>query len=210
MALARTADEPCERYDEASCANFTMLDLVERRAQRRPGLEVPHPCRRPIAGFAVAGLHWHYAVCHHDGPVSKTVLFTAQQTPSYAQTQELLTGCSPRGITRRGDDIWLSGRCGEEQRAIHVRKLDVTLGATTTGEEVTCEDDDLILELDGERVAFDEATVGLGALLSPHRFVAEARAVWTGRTLIVAHAVGERLVIDRHHCRAGMLTRRSR
>ncbi len=210
MALARTGDEPCERYDEASCANFTMLDLVERRAQRRPGLEVPHPCARPIAGFAVAGLHWHYAVCHHDGPATKTVLFTAQQTPSYAQTQELLTGCKPRGITRRGDDIWLSGSCGGEPRAVHVRQLDVTLGTTTTGADVACDDDELILLLSGERTALKADTIGLGALMPSHLVADDARAVWTGETLIVARPVGERLVIDRHVCRAGALQRSAR
>lgn len=207
MALARTVDEPCERYDEPTCANFTMLDLVQARARRRPGLEVPHPCQHPVAGFAVAGVHWHYAVCHHDGPTPTTVLFTAQQKPSYAQTQELLTGCTPRGLTRRGDDIWLSGICSGDQRAVHVRKLDVTLGASSTRDEVTCRDDELIVQLDGDEVKLDASTVGLGALLPAHLVPADARAVWTGEALLVAQAADGRLEIARHHCRAGALHR---
>ncbi|HHH27908.1 MAG TPA: hypothetical protein ENK57_06145, partial [Polyangiaceae bacterium] len=36
LALARTIDEPCQRYDAPSCANFAILDLLEVDASHRP------------------------------------------------------------------------------------------------------------------------------------------------------------------------------
>ena len=82
-------------------------------------------------------------------------------------------------------------------------------GATSTGDDVACGAGKLTLELDGREVVFDRDAIGLGALLPRHLVPDGARAVWTGRALLIARAVAGRLEIDGRPCRAGTLTRGS-
>src|SRR5690606_20450286 len=150
VALVRGDREACEVNGPTTCTLFGMHELPPDGSDGpRPRLALPDPCDRGIVGFAVMGSHLHYAVCNEEEqPV--TTLFTARSSPSYAQAEQLLEGCDPAGLSRLGDELWVTATCGASRAAVRVSGIEVgqtkiALSNTT----IACEEDEkaIVLEL---------------------------------------------------------------
>jgi hypothetical protein len=132
-------------------------------------------------------------------------MFTIERSPDYAQAESLLEGCVPLGATTLGRDVLLVGRCGSERRAVRVGRRESAVQAVGLSElTVLCVGvDRLRLRATGSS-ALDQVVnspeSGLGVLLPERLGPVDSRAVWTGKSLVVASAVGNRLVVRRHTC----------
>jgi hypothetical protein len=209
LAFVRGPREPCTIGGSELCASFGIRALpATSSAAMRPHLVVPTPCERGIIGVAVADGRWHYAICARDGVQKTVTVFSAQRDPAYAQAQELLAGCTPRGMSTIGNAIWLTGRCGDRRAGVPVRSVGQSQRARDMGDvSVRCEGKQPVLANSSVRIALDKPSRRLSALL-PNKIAPDgARAVWTGQTLLVAARVGKQLTVSRHRCRDGIFLR---
>jgi hypothetical protein len=198
--------ETCSTGSEERCASFGIRTLpTTGSANLRPHLVVPTPCERGIVGIAVADGRWHYAICALDGVQQSVTVFSAQRDPAYAQAQELLAGCVPLGLSAIGNAIWLAGSCGDRRASVHVRAVGVSQRPRDMHDAtIRCEGQRPVLAGSSIRIALDEPSSRLAALLPSRVAPLGARAVWTGKALLVATAVGSKLTLSRHRCRDGI------
>jgi hypothetical protein len=132
-------------------------------------------------------------------------MFTIERSPDYAQAEPLLEGCVPLGATTLDGEVLLVGRCGTERRAVRVGRRESAVRAVGLSDlAVLCDGTGRIRFRAAGSSALDHVVEApadrLGALLPERIAPVDSRAVWTGRALVVASAVGNRLVARRHAC----------
>ncbi len=210
VVLRRGRDEACQTERGHTCASFAFRELTGTGpVPRGLPLAVPASCGRALVGFGLVKERWHYAVCSElDGhPATTTV--NIQPRPFYAEAKKVLEGCSPLGAVALGDDFVVVGECADGRRGVRFagmntppRELD--LSKTT----LACERGRPVLRAPGDvplGLVLDVPRDGLAPLLPLAYAPANARAVWTGSSLLVASFVKRTLMLRRYACSGGEL-----
>jgi hypothetical protein len=207
IVFARGEATPCVEDASDHCFTFSMQKIEQGRVDPRGfPLIVPSPCAESSLAFTVTGRDWHYGVCTRSSGKPLTTLFTIRAEPEYARADPILPGCRPLSVVELGGTVRLIADCDGQRRAAHV-------GPDNTAVEI----EDLpspALECQAERarIRFGQAWFELDAPRSElHALLPSviaprgSRAIFTGSTLLVARAKGEKLELSRYACRAGIL-----
>src|SRR5262249_37559612 len=153
---------------------------------------------------SVSGLvdRWFYAVCSWTRDAPSTMAYSINVDTYYARADEVLRGCTPLGmLVLDSEDVLLGADCDTMRRAARFTR--------DMKPPVEFALDDVAVACDGERASIQAATwslpldaprdrleVVLPATLAP----TGARAIWTGRALLVAHRQGDDLELRRYVC----------
>jgi hypothetical protein len=140
-----------------------------------------------------------------------TTLFSIQPDPQYARADQLLEGCLPLGALAQNDELWLVGDCaGEGQRhGVRVRGGNADVQDLRVDRlEAVCQSGSplirqtgpagMILPLIGPRDRLE-------AFLPPALAPSNARAVWTGHTLLVATPSASSITLKCYQCDSTLL-----
>jgi hypothetical protein len=195
-ALSRGQQSDCIEPSAHDCVSFGFhrLDATDAKdavAQGLP-LTVPLPCPQNSVSFAVTGSRWYYGVCSQSTGKPVTTLFSIQRDPEYARADRLLEGCLPLGALAQNDELWLVGDCiGEGQRhGVRVRAGNAEpLDLRVDRLEAVCQSGSPLIRQTGPAgmiLPLITARDRLEAFLPQSLAPADSRAVWTGRTLLVA------------------------
>jgi hypothetical protein len=207
LVFARGNEAPCIEPGRRGCFGFSFHELSGDRALATGlPLTVPVPCTDSSTVLAVVGGRWHYGVCTDSGKRPVTTMFTIERDPDYARADTLLEGCAPIATLVWDGAAWLVGECEGQRRAARLgldaeRAVYLDLRAL----RAECSAGTLRLRAAGFDLALDEPRGGLEALLPADMAARGARAVWTGRALLVATALGEELRVTSHACRGERL-----
>jgi hypothetical protein len=209
LVFARGEQTPCVDPAQQGCFGFSFHELhADRAVPTGLPLAVPVPCTDHTAALAVVGGRWHYGVCTDTGKAPMTTMFTIEHDPEYARADRLLEGCKPTGALIFGGALWLIGDCQGNRRAVRVAGRDEPLEfleLRTT--RLECAADGARVRAPGLELVLDEPRAGLEALLPADLAPAGARAVWSGRALLVAATGTGALAVTRHRCDGGRLVR---
>jgi hypothetical protein len=209
LVFARGEQTACIDPGQKSCFGFSFHELeTERATLTGLPLTVPVPCTDHSAALAVVGERWHYGVCTDTGTVPLTTMFTIERNPEYARSDRLLEGCRPTGTLVFGGAAWLIADCQGNRRAVRVAGRDEPLEfLELRTAHVECAADGVRVRAPGLDLALDEPRGGLEALLPTALAPEGARAVWSGRALVVAATGGGALALTRHRCDGGRLAK---
>jgi hypothetical protein len=210
VGIFRGTDRPCEQGGDAVCASFAVRPIrAEGNTDARVPLAVPAPCRQTIAGIASAGDRFHYALCSEPEGRAAMTVYTIQRQPDYARSDEVLEGCAPVGATIVGDAVWVLGRCGDERRIARFEPgtdppTTIDMGAAP----IRCDEGHPVIPIaEGVEVALTAPQDRLDPLLPVALTELGARAVWTGRSMLLAVALGREVAIHRYECEHGEFMR---
>jgi hypothetical protein len=202
LVFARGSETDCRDPGRHGCFGFDFHELEPGRAAKTGlPLTVPVPCGSDSVQLAVVGTRFHYGVCTESAQRPITTLFTIEHDPEYARADPLLDGCTPVGTFLWRGAAWLVGDCGGGRRAVrlgardeaaqfldlHARRFDCHAGIAS-------------LRAPSLDLALEEPRSGLTALLPSELSPPGARAVWTGKALVVAAALADRVRLVRHTC----------
>lgn len=202
LVFARGDQAACIEPGRQGCFGFAFHELEgdQARATGLP-LSVPVPCTDASATLAVVGSRWHYGVCTDNGSRPVTTLFSIQRDPEYARADRLFEGCTPVDTLVWDGAAWLVADCEGARRAVRIGAGDeapVYLDLRTP--RFDCQHGTAGIRTSGFALALDEPRGKLTALLPREIAGPKARAVWTGRALVVADTSGTELRIRRHAC----------
>jgi hypothetical protein len=207
LVFARGSETACTDPTRHGCFGFDFHELEPGRAKKSGlPLSVPVPCASDSAQLVVVGTRFHYGLCTDTGERPITTMFTIERNPDYARADPLLEGCTPVGTFVWRGAAWLVADCDGGRRAVrlgardeaaqfldlHARRFDCHAGIASLRAP------SLDLEL-------EEPRSSLTALLPRELAPAGARAAWTGRALVVATPLGERVRLVRHRCQGERL-----
>lgn len=212
--LARGLEAPCNDARESACSAFRFFE-ISADAARPTGLSlaVPAPCaansaqlvppRRVAGGESGA---FEYAICAGGAGASGLTVFSIQSSPAYASAEEALAGCTPLGAGRFGGEATFVGACGGQWRSVSV-SLDAggLVARDLDPRGLVCNARGALLRFGGGWLRPDEPLGRLELLLDDDLAPAGARAVWTGRALLVARPIDGRLSVRRFGCREAQL-----
>lgn len=202
LVFSRGDQAVCVDAERHGCFGFEFHELTSGGLEKSGlPMSVPVPCADNSVQLAVAARRFHYGVCTQNGERPLTTMFTIERDPDYARADPLLEGCTPAGTFVWQSAAWLVAECENGRRAVrlgardeaaeyldlHALRLECRHGAAT----VRAPSLDLPL---------DEPRSGLAALLPPTLAPLGARAVWTGRALVVGTTLGDRVRLTRHTC----------
>lgn len=211
LVMHRGATAPCRDDPTQSCTGigFSEVSTAGIRSFGLP-LNVPAACEDAIAGLAATGSRSHYAVCSRKSGSIVLTLFSIESAISYARADEVLPGCSPMGTTTLGNDVVLSADCGDARRAVILRSGNPPPQALTI-DLPSCDGGRPSLTATSSEGAYwrplEGAEQRLEALLPASVAPPLARAVWTGRALLVARVLARELTIERWQCVGGAFRR---
>ncbi len=209
IALAPTGDEalvfargPREACTEGQrdCFGFGLHRITRQGVDNGRGLplSVPVPCSQQSTHVAVRDGHWYYGVCTLHDSVPVTTLFRIQFDPEYAEAEQLMPGCRPRGLFEHEHRIWLSGDCAGKPRAASVEQNPETT-MDLSDVRFVCHARPL-LEGTGFELRLSQPRGALQDLVHEPWVSEGARAVWAGRALLVAAQEGGQIRLTRYSC----------
>jgi len=211
LALRRGVDEPCAEDPSLTCATLGFRELLSTGPERRGlPMAVPAACPTLIAGFAVIGDRWHYAVCSRKKGPPMTTQFNVQRSPFYAEAKDLAPGCSPLGMSVIAGEAVTAFDCSDGRRAQKSGGLAHPTGRVDLAHaSLQCERGRPVLRAPDEQLVVELGAPksGLAPLLPLRIAAAGARAVWTGSTLLVATWVKQKVELRRWECRGSELAR---
>jgi hypothetical protein len=213
-ALYRVGPVECASADVDGCVGFGFRELgagagaVQRE---EPWLSVPRPCSEGAAGLAGLEGRFYYAVCSWGESAPVTMAYAINVETYYARADEVLRGCTPLGLLALdANTLLLGGDCGVVRRVARLARdmkppaefplADLTLG---------CERGATIVRATGWELPLSAPRDRLEAVLPAAIAPAGARAIYTGRALLVAHRMSGRLELSRHVCVDGLLRMQS-
>lgn len=210
LVLARGVQTTCVDSTRRDCVGFDFFRVNDRAATRTGlPLAVPLPCSQNSVSFAVSSKRWFYGVCSQGTGKPLTTLFSIQDEPAYARADNVLEGCLPLGALADGGDLVVVGDCGGARRAVRVRSGNAEVQDVGVEHlDVVCESGQpLIRQLGagGLHLLLDARRDRLEAFLPDALRQPNARAVWTGRALIVARPAGSTIALERYRCDSTML-----
>ena len=207
LIFARGDEAACIEPGRRGCFGFSFHELHGDRVEATGlPLSVPVPCTDGSTALAVVGSRWHYGVCTDTGKRPVTTMFSIQREPDYARADTLLEGCEPAGMLNYEGAAWLIGDCEGQRRAVRLGREDERAESLDLrGTRLDCAGGAARLRAAGFDLALDEPRGGLHALLPAELAPRGARAVWTGRALLVATTLGEELRVTSHVCRGDKL-----
>jgi len=202
LVFARGDEAACIEPGRHGCFAFEFHELTGSAAEKTGlPMSVPVPCADNSAELAVVAGRFHYGVCTNTGDRPVTTMFTIERNPDYARADPLLEGCTPAGTFVWHGAAWLVADCEGGRRAtrlgardepaefldLHAARLECRGGTAS----VHAPSLDLVLE---------EPRSALHALLPVELVPRGARAVWTGRALVVGTTLGDGVRLVRHAC----------
>lgn len=210
FALARLADAPCE--DGRTCGALSVFSLrPDAATPSAPGLAVPAPCERSAVGMGFAQGKFHYAVCGSPGAERGTTLYSVQPEAQYARADTVLPGCSPIGFFVAHEEIVIPAECTGGHAGVRLwREAGGMRPISLDRTAVRCEGATPVLTATGTpdlAIKLDQPMSGIEALLPAHVAPAGSRAVFTGRSVLVASSLGGEVTVHRFECEAGNLMR---
>lgn len=210
IAVARGPNEAC-RGDASTCAAFRFHELGTSSAELRGlPMSVPSPCSTALAGFDVIRDRWHYGFCSQASGAPSVTTFMRQLTPFYVGVSTPAPGCTPTGATRVGSDMLFVLQCGDARRGVRMGGMEsIEKSLDLSKARLECALGRPRLVTPGAELTLDLSAplAGLGVLLPTEFGGPNARAVWTGTSLLVASWMKRAVVLKRWECRAGELTR---
>jgi hypothetical protein len=202
LVFARGEQAPCIEPGRQGCFGFAFHELEgdHVRATGLP-LSVPVPCTDRSTTLSVFGSRWHYGVCTDSGERPLTTLFTIQRNPEYARADRLFEGCTPVDTLTWDGGAWLVAECQGSRRAVRIGEGDAApVYLDLRNPRFECRASVARIRTSGFELELDQPRGKLGALLPRELAPEKARAVWTGRSLLVAEAAGAELRLRRLVC----------
>lgn len=206
--LYRSGAGPCRAgQQDAQCARFAHWQ--PKGDGRGLPLMVPGPCAPGVVGSLFREARWYFGVCSEGA----TTVYAIQFEPEYAHAEKVLAGCTPVALVPGPEGVLALGRCDGGLRAVELReggKQRTDVGPVER--RATCEEGKPVLTMvgEGQRARELRLTGPLGALEAwlPEALAPPgARAVWTGRALLVATPIASEVALRRFECDATELRR---
>lgn len=208
QALVRLEDAPCESGGSRSCAQIGVAEI--RATQAVPAgvpLAVPDPCAQVIVGAAWVGSRFHYGVCSMREGAQVTTAYTIETDAQVARTDEVLPGCQPDGFLSTGDELMVPGRCAGGRAGARMPESARGMRALPMDDvRVSCEGRVPVIQTAPELGATVRLTAPLDhleALLPQNVAQAGSRAVFTGKTVLIAQSIGGEVALHRFDCDRG-------
>ncbi|HTQ03552.1 MAG TPA: hypothetical protein VMI54_06835 [Polyangiaceae bacterium] len=202
LVFSRGDQSACVDADRHGCFAFEFHELTPSGLEKSGlPMSVPVPCADNSTQIAVVGRRFHYGVCTDTGERAVTTMFTIERDPDYARADRLLEGCTPAGTFVWQGAAWLIAECENGRRAVRLGARDEPaqyLDLHTLG--VECRHGTTTLHAPSLDLLLDEPRVGLAGLLPQNLAPAGARAVWTGRALVVGTTLADRVHLARYTC----------
>jgi hypothetical protein len=209
MALSRALSTQCANETEHDCVGYSFFRFDSNQRFGAP-LAVPAPCAQNALSFSVSGARWYYGVCSNGSGNPQTVVFTIQNEPAYyARADRVLEGCLPTGAVASDDELIIAADCAGTRRAIRLR------GGDRAPEDLRMDRLDAqcesgrpkILQLGsaGLNLPLNRRQDRLEAFLPTRYSLPQARAVWTGQTLLVAGLVDSKVTLKAYRCDSTLL-----
>jgi len=204
----RAPDGRCDEGSRARCALVRGARLGGDASGREDlPRALPDSCTFPIAGATYAQGVWYFGVCDRTGGQPASTVLGVDFALSYAQSQRILEGCEPMGLMAAADAALAVGRCGAARRLVRIREAGRVLevvGDFTP--EVDCTGAHPVLHAGAFTMALGGSVAHLEALLPDAIAPRGARALWTGRALLVATPIGREVSMHRFQCEHGELS----
>lgn len=217
--LFRRGDGPCAgQVDDGSsqpetappgsrCARFAVSRPDSPTTRRGGGYSLPGVCGRALVGFSEVGGVMYQALCSVDESTPATTVFSIQFEPRYAHAERVLAGCEPTAMSSLEDGVLVRASCGNEtERGAYVAQA----GRERAEGEISaqCNDADrIVVTHPGGTLELSEPRDRVEAFLPLSMVGANARAVWTGASLLVAEPLGREVALRRYECLHGTLRR---
>jgi len=209
MALSRAVATACANETEHDCVGYSFFRFDSDPHFGLP-LAVPAPCAQNAVSFAVSGARFYYGVCSNGSGSPQTVVFTIQNEPAYyARADRVLQGCLPTGAVAMGDELVVAADCAGTRRAVRLR------GGDQAPEELRMDRLDAECESGKPRIRqlgsagldlrLNRRQDRLEAFLPASYRLPQARAVWTGQTLLVAGLVDAKVTLKAYRCDSTLL-----
>jgi len=210
LVLARGQKTDCIAQAENDCVGYDFHRLEAGRTERQSlPLAVPLPCDQNSVSFAVTGSRWYYGVCSRATGKPVTTLFSIQTDPEYARADRILEGCLPLGALAQGGDLLVVGDCGGERRGVRMH------GGNAESSELRVDRVDALCDAgrpllrqlgpNGIQLSLDRPRDRLEGFLPQNVAPANARAIWTGQTLLVATPQNGSVTLKGYQCDSTLL-----
>jgi len=211
VAFARAQSSPCADRPQRDCIGYSFFEFESANLRPSgPPLAVPAPCSENALNLLLSGTRRYYGLCSLASGTPVTTWFTIQNVPSYyARADRVLEGCLPRGAVVIEDDLIVAADCAGARRAVRLR------GSDQAPEELRMDRLDAVCQ-SGKPKIVQLGSPGLDLPLNgrqdrleaflPERFsLPQARAVWTGQSLLVAGVVDSKLTLKAYRCDSTLL-----
>ena len=202
LVFARGGEVPCVEPGKHACYAFDFHELGAGGAKKTGlPLSVPVPCTDNATSLAVLPERYHYGVCTDTGGGPVTTMFTITPEPAYARADPVLAGCEPAGTFVWRSSAWLVGECQGQKRAARIGAGDEEVEyLDLRSPRLDCRGGVAAIRASGFELPLDAPRSRLEALLPSAVAPRGARAVFTGRALLVASSVGTSLRVARYTC----------
>lgn len=203
--LYRGEDGPCAEGQTTRCARFGFHHLGEDPERRGLGYALPDVCARPVVGFAESDSVRYQALCAIEDGAPRTTVFAIQFEPRYAHAEPILAGCQPRGLSVVPSGVVVRGDCDGISRVVRVAEAGRSVTEGTAS--VRCVDARPVVDFPGGSAPLDSPRDRIEALLPETVCGANARAVWTGQSVLIAEPIGAEVSLRRFECSGGSFAR---
>ncbi len=202
LVFARGDEVGCIDPGKHACYSFLFHELGANGAKRTGlPLSVPVPCTDNATSLLVLPERYHYGVCTDTGRGPVTTVFTITPEPAYARADPVLEGCEPKGTFVWQGKAWLIADCQGNRRAARIGGGDdVVEYLDLRSPRLDCRAGIAAIRASGFELLLAEPRGALEALLPSVIAPRGARAVFTGRALLVASSVGNALRVARYVC----------
>ncbi|MCA9581843.1 MAG: hypothetical protein KC416_08610, partial [Myxococcales bacterium] len=214
--LYRSTDGSCVEGEKGpECARFSIRGLGEagNTPSRGVPLAVPTPCSAPIAGYLHSAGAWYFGICSLEKSKPVTTVYGIQFEPEYAHAEPILAGRFPAGMVPSPKGALVLGLGDGNRDAVSFTqggREKTVLRKTAAASD--CRDGRPVLQVRAAAGTSVELPLAepmsriegiLPLAIAPER----ARAVWTGKAVLVAFPLGQEVVLHRYECVAGDLER---
>jgi hypothetical protein len=211
FVLVRAQDRPCGD-GTGPCGAFNVYALrAEGASDNGPGLLVPGPCERAAVGMGFAQGRFHYAVCGTQNSQRGTTVYSIQPDAQYARADLVLPGCSPLGFFVAHDELVIPAACEGGRAGVRLSRDGGGMRSLSLdGASVRCEGTMPVISTPGApamSMRLDQPISGIEAMLPARVAPAGSRAVFTGRSVLVASSLGGEVTVHRFECEGGDLVR---
>jgi hypothetical protein len=202
LVFFRGNEVACIEPGKHACFGFLFHELGADGAKKTGlPLSVPVPCTDHATSLLVLSERYHYGVCTDTGRGPVTTVFTITPEPAYARADPVLEGCEPKGTFLWQGSAWLVAECQGNRRAARIGGSDDKVEyLDLRSPRLDCRAGIAALRASGFELLLEEPRGGLEALLPSAIAPRGARAVFTGRALLVASSVGNALRVARYVC----------
>lgn len=208
QGIVRLADAPCAGSPSATCAQVGSAEL--RATQAVPAgvpLAIPDACAQTVVGAAWVGRRFHYGVCSMREGAPLTTAYTIEPDSQVARSDELLPGCQPDGFLSTGSELLIAGRCAGGRAGARMANTAHGMRALPMDSvQIRCEGRVPVIQTAPELGATVRLTTPLDhleALLPQNVAPTGSRAVWTGKTVLIAQPIEGEVALHRFDCDRG-------